>query len=395
MKVVNLLRYIKGYIRFNAAGGFTERFINLCAGKAINIFKSSYENGAFVGETDIRNFAKLRSVARKTGVRITVKEKGGLPFFIKRKKHRAGLLLGFVFYCLFVVIMNMFVWNIDASGSNRYSDEQIIEAAEKVGVRYGICRFFFDESKAAREIYKLFDDELSWVTVNIKASSCFIEVRDSTVGSKPDNKNKEPSNLVADFDGVILSDETYSGIKNISKGSAVKKGDLLISGIMEDDYGSAVYYSAQGNFTARHMRSCGVELQTDQKVSVICSYTKKYVLHFFGLPIKIGFSLKDENTDEFVVKRFLQYGTHKLPLGVSIITCVKKEDAIISQENMSVLAADIFTAKTYDELKNTKLLSGKIVLQREKDSFNIKGEYDCIDFIGISKPIIVENIESK
>ncbi len=394
MKTVNILRYIKGYIRFNGVGGFTERFINLCAGNSIHIFNSSYENGAFVGETDIRNFKRLRLVARKTGVRIIVKEKLGLPFFFRRKRHRVGILTGAVFYCIFIVVMNMFVWSIDASGSEKYSNEQLIDAAEEAGVKYGISRFFFDENKAARDIYRIFSGELSWVTVNIKASKCFIEVRDSNETVKDETENKKPSNLIADFDGVILSDETYSGVKSIGKGNAVKKGDLLISGVMEDDYGSAIYYSAQGNFTARHSRYCESTLPTDTHFFRINSKSKKYILHIFGLPVKMGSVKKSEGTDSFINEKFLQYDGHILPIGVSVITQADSEETTLSQEALHILTADSFTEKSYSELSNTYILSGEIKVQAEKNIYSIKGEYDCIDFIGISKPIIVENNES-
>ncbi len=394
MKTVNLLRYLKGYVRFNALGGFTERFINLCAGNSIYIFNSSYEKGVFFGETDIRNFKKLRAVARKTGVRIIVRKKLGLPFFIRQKKHRAGILAGAVFYCVFIVVMNMFVWSIDASGSEKYSSEQIIEAAEKAGVKYGISRFFFDENKAARDIYRIFGGELSWVTVNIRASKCFIEVRDSDETVKEEEENKEPSNLIADFDGVIMSDETYSGIKSISKGSAVKKGDLLISGVMEDDYGSAVYYNAKGKFTARHNRYFESTLPTDMKFFRICPHPKKYIFHFFTLPVRIGSINKSKATDSYQNERFLQYGEHILPVGVSVITPTHSEEALLPREALHILAADMFTALSYQELSNTHILSEKIEVFAEESKMGIKGEYDCVDFIGISKPIIVENNES-
>ena len=392
MKAVNLYRYLKGYIKFSAKGGFTERFINLCTVRNVGLFNGTYIDGGFSGETDIGNFSKLREIARKTGVRISVTSKNGFVFFIRKKRYRTGLIAGAAFYCVFVIVMNMFVWNIEAGGSERYSPEQLTQAAEKVGVRYGICRFFFDERKAAREIYKAFDDELSWVTVNIIASKCYIDVRDSDVSKNNEKvKKKEPSNLIADFNGVILSDETYSGIKNISKGNAVKEGDLLISGVMDNEYGTAVYYAAEGNFTARHNRY--FESVVDENYMKLSSAIETTIIRLFGVSFKTGGTVKKSN--EYVRSETLTFDNHPLPFGYSKTVSADETDVTIGEEQSLLLTADLYTQTTYSKLRNTKILSQKIELSINEKGNSIKGEYDCIDFIGITKPIIVENIESK
>lgn len=393
MKVVNLLRNVKGYIRFSAKGGFTERFINLCAVRKIPVFDSTYIDDTFYGVTYFRSFGKLREIARKTGVKISVESKNGIMFNIRKKKYRIGLIIGSVFYCLFLLIMNMFVWNVEAGGSERYSSEQILEVAESVGVKYGISRFFFDERKAARDIYKAFADELSWVTVNIIDSECYIDVRDSDVSkNKENNKIKEPSNLIADFDGVILSDETYSGIKNISKGNAVKEGDLLISGVMENEYGSAVYYTADGNFTARHIKSFSSVI-SDEKYMKLSSVTETTTINFFGLSLKPYNQLKKEHN--FERKEWFSFDGCALPFVYRKEIAADKTDALMDKNNSLLIVADLYTQTTYSELGNTKILSDNIKLEKNRNSFAITGEYDCIDFIGISKPIIIENIESE
>ena len=393
MGVVLLYRYLKGYVKFSAGGGFTERFINLCAVKKIPVFDGKYIDGTFYGITYVRSFRLLRETARKTGVRISVVSKNGIIFNIIKNKYRMGLAVGALFYCLFLVIMNVFVWNIEAGGSERYSPEQILEVAEGVGVKWGISRFFFDERKAAREIYKAFSDELSWVTVNIIASKCYVDVRDSDVSqNEDDEKVNEPSNLIADFDGVILSDETYSGIRNISKGNAVKKGDLLISGVMDNEYGSAVYYVAEGNFTARHTRNFKTEYDNENYKKLSSGYG---VISFniFGIPLML--SEKNEKEYCFRISESLSFDVYELPFAYTKTFFAGKTEVSVGKENRFLLAVDSYTQITYDELGDTEILAEKITVEQKEDSFSVAGEYDCIDFIGISKPIIVENIESK
>lgn len=391
MKIIRLLRITKGYVSFKAAGGFTERFINLCARNSVQIFNSAYNCGVFIGEVYADDFSRLRTIARKTGVRISVSEKRGVPFYYKISKHRIGLIIGCAIYFLLIFVLNLFVWNIDASGSDIYCAEQIIETAKQAGVVEGIFRPLFDEKKAAREIYKLYGNKLSWVTVNIKGSRCFIEVRDSE-NKKQEVLDTSPSNLVADFDGVILSDETLSGIKSISKGNAVKTGDLLVSGVIENEDGSVAYYPSQGNFTARHMRNVNVACDGDDSVSQICEVKKKCIVHFLGVSVPFG---EIDESDIVVFKRnkYAEYGGYRLPVGYTVITAVSLSDSKMDKNESKYKVSDSFVSKAFSVLKNTTVLDYKISLFYKNDSFYIDSEYDCVDFIGITKPIIVENNE--
>ncbi len=391
MKFIELLRNIKGYIVFEAQGGFTERFINLCAKNHIAVFDVTYKGSSLRAKITFKQFSRLRFPARKTGVKIKTIKKCGLPFYLREHSNRFGLLVGAVFSLAFMLIMNCFLWCIDASGSEKYSPAQIIEAAEKVGVRHGIFIYGFDEDKAAREIYKLFDNELSWVTVNIKGSRASIKVRDADNPGETQTEDKEPCNIVADFDGVILSDETYSGIKSISKGSAVKKGDLLISGVMDNMDLSVTYYKAKGKFTALHDNSEAVSVKYNGEIMRYTEYKKYYVLYLFGLKIPLGFY---DSGDTFKFCFYPEYAGERLPFGIECVFKAEYESGAAEKEITHILAADRYSSLCFDKYKNTKLLKSDIKLISDNSGVKITGEHQCIDFIGESQPIITENIET-
>ncbi len=394
MKFIELLRNIKGYIIFEAQGGFTERLINLCAVNHIAVFDVIYKDSSLRAKITFKQFSRLRPLARKTGVKIKTVKKCGLPFYLSEHSDRVGLIAGAIFAIIFMLIMNCFLWCIDASGSEKYSSSQIIEAAEKAGVRHGIFIFGFDEDKAAREIYKLFDNELSWVTVNIKGSRASIEVRDTDKTGETQTDDKEPCNIVADFDGVILSDETYSGIKSISKGNAVKKGDLLISGVMDNMDLSVTYYKAKGKFTALRANSEEVSEKYDDKIMKYTECNKYYKLYLFGLKIPLGFYDDKADEDIFKMSFYLQYAGETLPFGIECVFKAKYESCAAEKERAHILAADRYSSLCFDKYKNTKLLKSDIKLISDNSGVKITGEHQCIDFIGESQPIITENIET-
>ncbi len=391
--VVRLFRLLRGYVSFVALGGFSERFINLCAFRRIDIWDVKCEDKALRGKISASSFHKLRSVARKTGVRIKIEEKCGLPFYIRAHINRVGLIIGAVFFIVFCSVMNRFVWCISINDSENFSREQIMEVAENAGLHYGIRVSSFDEEKAAREIYKAFNGGLSYVKVNIKGSLAAIEFRDSKKKLTIEEKG-EPSNIVADFDGVIISDETYQGAKNISKGNAVRKGDVLISGVVEGIDSKPLYYEAKGKFTALRDSRCQIEVDTDKKVIKIENEKNFYSLIVFGLRLPLSVhTYPAENQREYTYRKYFEYDGYVLPFALEKTTVISFSEKSITPDEADKIACIKYSESVYDKYKNSNIVLSDVKFTSEKGRAVISGEYKTIDFIGESKPIIIENTE--
>ena len=392
--ILKLLRLLKGYIIFTAVGGFSERFINLCAFRRIDIWDMYCKEDCITGKIDIKNFSKLRSIARKTGVKIKINNKIGLRFYLRAHNDRVGLLIGVGFFIIFLVTMNRFVWCVSTNDSEKFSREQIVEVAESVGLRYGVYVPGFDEEKAAREIYKAFGGELSYVKVNIKGSLAAIEFRDSEEKLIIEEKG-EPSNIVADFDGVIVSDEIFQGAKNIAKGNAVKKGDVLISGVVEGVDSKPLYYEAKGNYTALHESKSEYVVSYAESAMCFSGAEEYYKLILFGFRIPIGFyANSDENTRLYTDIRLVEYDGYKLPFGIEKNRVAVLGERCIDKEKAIKIACMKYSAMVYDKYKNSNIVSCDVRIKTEEDRVILTGEYNCIDFIGESKPIVIEKTEN-
>lgn len=391
---MKLLKYIAGYVVFIAKGGFGERFINLCALGRVQVWDITCCDGYIKGKIAVRDFHKLKRIVRKTGVRLTISEKIGLPFYLRRHRNRIGLIVSAVFYIVFCIVMNRFVWCIDTVDSNNFSREQIISAAENAGLHHGVYVSSFDEEKAARGIFKALGGKLSWVKVNIKGSLAVIEYREKNEKIQIEEKG-EPSNIVADFDGVIVSDETYQGAKNTSRGNAVKRGDILISGVVEGIDQKLLYYEAKGKFTALHSDKSELTLSTDNTFYRLADIRQVCSVKIFGLNIPLGFVGYTAEEETLMVKDFsAEYDGHILPFSLRVTTIANYEKITIPIEKLSLLAVLNYSDYTYNKYCNTNVVSSELAKKIQKDSVVITGEYQCIDFIGESKPIIMENIEN-
>ena len=88
MFIVKGLRFLRGYLLVEGSGGYIERMLNLISQKNIscwNIHIHQYQISCMVFAKDYRRITKF---AKKTGVRIRIKEKYGVPFLLKKRRKR-------------------------------------------------------------------------------------------------------------------------------------------------------------------------------------------------------------------------------------------------------------------------------------------------------------------
>ena len=81
--MIALIRYCKGYVRISVRGYAPERFMNLCANRAIVLWELNGHDGFYTMCISLSDFFKIRDIVHKTKTRVAVLEKRGLPFFYR------------------------------------------------------------------------------------------------------------------------------------------------------------------------------------------------------------------------------------------------------------------------------------------------------------------------
>ena len=151
-----LISYIQGYLCIRINGNSTERFLNACRYRGIRLWGLNAVHGAYEMNISIRDFKKLKPVIRKTGTKVVIVKKFGLPFSLYRRRKRKLFFVG-AFLSIFLVFwMSRYIWNIDIEGNISRTDETLIEflktksvqsGMEKSEVDYlGICLYQRDSS---------------------------------------------------------------------------------------------------------------------------------------------------------------------------------------------------------------------------------------------------------
>ena len=94
-----LLNYILGYVRITVEGYYIERFINICRNNKIIIWNLKRDKSVRLNlNIGIKDFKKIKKIAKKTKCKVKIIKKKGLPFLFNRYKKRKIFL---VFYYLY------------------------------------------------------------------------------------------------------------------------------------------------------------------------------------------------------------------------------------------------------------------------------------------------------
>ena len=186
MFLAEAIRLFSGYVKFSAYGGFRERFVNLCDSGKIKLRSLGFNEKKLEGYVCAKDYKKLRPIAKKSGMKLSCVSKHGLPFFLFKNRNRVGLLIGAVFFAVFMCIMSLFIWNVETVGSEKISREEILCAASELGLKEGSFRPKTDVHELSDRLITKFSGRLLWAAVNINGSRAVIEVRDYI--EKPESK---------------------------------------------------------------------------------------------------------------------------------------------------------------------------------------------------------------
>ena len=240
-----LICFLKGYIKIRVQGEQTERFLNLCKGKKICIRKlCCHQNGELTGILTIQDFFLLGPIHRKTGVRIHILEKHGLPFFFYRSKKRKAFFLGILLCVSLLVFLSGHIWNIHIEGNRQCSTGEILDFLAEQGIVHGISRKKVNCGRIAAEIREEYP-QITWVSVKLKGTRLILEVQEGIFTEKDTGAKQNARSLEAEKDGKIVKMVTRAGVPVLHPGDVCKKGDLLVSGVLELKNDSQEVYQYQ------------------------------------------------------------------------------------------------------------------------------------------------------
>ena len=229
----DLTGFRKGIVRIRVQGEQTERFLNLCKARKIKI-SSLDRTGeqSLEGDFGIQDFLRLSPIRRKTGVKIHILEKHGLPFFFYRSKKRKAFFIGIFVCALLLLGLSGRIWEIDVSGNARNSTQEILDFLKEEGIVHGMQRSKISCNAIAATIRENYND-ITWVSVRIEGTRLVLTVKEGVFTEAVEKEKNTPCNLTADQNGVIVRMITRAGYPKLHVGEECHIGDVLVFGCLE------------------------------------------------------------------------------------------------------------------------------------------------------------------
>ena len=305
-----LYRFITGFLEVEFSGDVAEMILNICAKSGLSLWNSKRRGQKIRCYITVRDFKALPAAAKKSGIRVHILKKQGLPFIINRYKKRFGIPVGAALFFCFLYMMSCFVWTVEVSGNKYVPESEILAACEKIGIREGVLKSKINPQIAKQELL-LELEKLAWASVNIEGSRVTVNV---TEVKEKGNDNSVATNLKATADGIITKIDVTSGNCVVKAGDTVAKGQLLVSGVIERADSTRFVHSA-GSITARTERIIEVSAYFKRTVSEKTGRVKnRSVLSFFGIriPLYLG-NVNGSFDSSFQIKQASLLGK-KLPI---------------------------------------------------------------------------------
>ncbi len=294
-----LWRFIIGYIIIEIAGENCEQILNRAAANNINFWNLKYKKGKIYGCISPKNFLKLYTLRHGLNCKIKVIKKRGYVFYIKKYKKRFGFIFGFIFFITILFFLSNFVWIINVEGNYTIPTQQIIKSCKKIGIYEGISKEKVKNKYDAQRL-QLIQDGIAWCSLNVEGCVLTVNLSEATVSDK--DSRQFPSNIKASIAGKIKKIDITSGNTVVKIDDTVAKGDLLVSGIIEN-ISSTHFVHSDGIIIAETKRTFSAEGKYTQTVKKKVGETiNRYTIDIFNIkiPLYLG-NIKEKHSYKFKI----------------------------------------------------------------------------------------------
>lgn len=241
-------RYFLGYVTLEIKGKSPERFLNMCMYHELCIWQLSVSGDSYRFNIMRKDFQKLRPIIRKTKIKIKIIDKAGVPFLLYRYRKRRIFAIGMFTCIMAMLLLSQFIWHIDISGNQYYTDETIVSFLNNNQIQIAMGTRSVDEEEIVSMLRAEFD-AIVWVSAHVDGTELVINIKENDTGDISgidvdlENKDSEDiededlyiggTDIVASSSGIVTSIVTRSGNALVHIGDVVEVGDVLVTGRLE------------------------------------------------------------------------------------------------------------------------------------------------------------------
>lgn len=338
-----LWRFIIGYLVLEITGENCEEILNRAAANNIYFWNLKFIKQKIYGNISRKGFKKLFTIRHGLKCKIKIIKKSGVIFRIKNHKKRFGILIGATFFLIILLFLRNFVWVIRVEGNSIIPTQQILNSCKKIGIYEGINKNKINNKYDAQRL-QLIQNGIAWCSLNVEG--CVLTVNLSEVAISDEAERQDPSNIKAAIEGKIKKINVTSGNVAVKVGDTVSKGDILVSGIVEN-MSSTVFVHSSGEIIAETKRVFSASGDFIQQKNLETGETvTRYSIQFFNIKIPLYLGEIGQNYNyNYTIKNFEMFG-EKIPIKIA------KEQYNLIQSTKKRLNKSELEEKLHSDIKN-------------------------------------------
>ncbi len=282
-----------------------------------------------------------------------------------------------IIICLFLGLsLNIFLSNIIFEVEVIHSNYDIINLLESELANYNIKKYTFRKSyskieQIIKNILNNNKDKFEWIEIIKSGTKYIVRVEERKINKKDLTSNYQ--NIISTKSSVITEIIAYSGekVKNIN--DYVKKGDVIISGVITLPDGTTSLTKAIGKVYGEVWYTVTVEYPFVYKEETLTGKVKNvYVLNFINKRISL-FDFKKYNTFKYNTKVIFNDSLNIISFEKEKQYEMKLIDVIYSVEEINAIAYNLARDKLLSQ--NKKIRSIKKITVIDKENLNTKMKY--------------------
>ena len=393
MLIKIIFGYLLGYLRVSVQGYYIERFINICRNEKITIWNLKRNKDIeLLLNVRIGEFKKICKIAKKTGCKIKIKNKKGLPFLLNRYKKRKIFLILLIMLVILIGVSSNFVWNVEIVEENGQKLENIEKDIEEAGLQVGKLKSKIDTKELINKI-RLKRDDVAWIGIELKGTNAIVKLVEAD--QKPEIIDEsEYCSIVSNKTGIITKINAQTGTANVKVGDTVKEGDVLINGWMEGKFTGVRYVHAKGEIEAKvwYTKSKKIPYNTTQ-IEETGNEETKYSIKIHNFEINLSkklskFKIYDTIEEENKIKLFSDF---YLPISIVKTTYKEQEEKPkkYNIEEAKRLGIEELEKELEEEIADkNEIVNKNINAYEQEDGVEVYVTYEVLENIGTNEKIV-------
>lgn len=231
-------RFFRGYLKVRVSGRAPQRLLNLCSHHDMLIWDLKSCGEAYEFYISLPAFRQMRPLLRKTKTKVRILKKCGLPFFLYQYRRRKMFFAGIVICLTLLYISTGYLWCIEINGNTVHADQTLMRYLDSIGCSCGVRMSKVDCENIEEQLRITYPD-IIWVSARIEGTKLFLDIKENLAAGEKEAAQKLTEqeegagyDIIAPKKGKITRIVTRSGTPKVQAGDIVKKGDILVSGVL-------------------------------------------------------------------------------------------------------------------------------------------------------------------